>query len=136
MNNVNKILLVYDKQCPACRYYSTILKIKRSYGEFELVNAREHSDIMNAITNKGFDIDQGMVLIMNEKYFYGADALHMLAILSSRSTIMNSINHWAFKSKLLARLLYPLLRFFRNVLLKITRKTKINNLNFKNNQKF
>jgi hypothetical protein len=57
-------------------------------------------------------------------------------LISSRSGVFNHINFWVFKSKTISKWTYPILRFFRNLLLKILGKTKINNLNKPNNEKF
>jgi hypothetical protein len=54
-------------------------------------------------------------------------AIHALSLMSSKSGAINRINHWIFKSRSRARLLYPVLRPARNLLLKALRKTKINN---------
>jgi len=91
---------------------------------------------MDKITKSGLDIDQGMVLIFGEKLYYGSDAMHALSLISSRSGIFNRINYWIFKSKSVSSLLYPVLRIFRNLLLKILGKTKINNLSKNKNKKF
>ena len=91
---------------------------------------------MDKITKSGLDIDQGMVLIIGEKLHYGSDAMHALSLISSRSGIFNRINYWIFKSKSVSSLLYPVLRIFRNLLLKILRKTKINTLSKNENKKF
>lgn len=133
---VNKITLIYDKQCPACNNYCQVIRIRESVGELKLVDAREQSDLMNEITAQGFDIDQGMVLKMDEVLYYGADAIHALALISSHSGIFNRLNYWLFKSKNRSLLVYPVLRFFRNLLLKLLNKTKINNLNKNANDKF
>ena len=101
-----------------------------------LVNARDQSDVLKEITEMGWDIDQGMVLKMGEELYYGSDAIHVLALISSRSGIFNRITYWAFKSKTISKWIYPILRFFRNMLLKILGRTKINNLNKSNNEKF
>ncbi|GHG71516.1 hypothetical protein GCM10010919_22890 [Alishewanella longhuensis] len=91
---------------------------------------------MQEITSKGLDIDQGMVLKMGRQLYYGADAVHALALISSRSGVINRLNYQIFKSKNVSVLLYPILRAIRILLLKVLRKTKINNLNIKDNTKF
>lgn len=113
-----------------------MVRIRESVGELKLVDAREPSDIMDEITSAGLDIDQGMVLKMGEAMYYGADAIHMLSLLGSRSGFFNRVNYWAFRSKAASKILYPILRFFRNLLLKLLRKTKINNLNIQGNDRF
>ncbi len=131
-----EILLVYDRECPACNAYCQVVNIRESVGELRIVDARENSQIMEEITAQGLDIDQGMVLKMGGQLYYGADAIHALALIGSRSGIFNRMNYWMFKSRTASSLLYPILRFFRNLLLKILGKSKINNLNTEGNEKF
>ena len=131
-----EILLVYDGECPACNAYCQIVRIKESVGDLRTVDARENSEVMNEITAQCLEIDQGMVLKMGEQLYYGADAIHMLALIGSRSGIFNRFNYWMFKSKTISKIIYPLLKLCRNLLLKILRKTKINNLKTKANEKF
>ena len=131
-----EILLVYDKECPACNNYCQVLRIREGVGELNIVNARENSAVMEEITAQGLDIDQGMVLKMGGQLYYGSDAIHALALISSRSGVFNRLNYWIFKSKSMSRFLYPLLRFCRNLLLKVLGKTKINNLTIQDNYKF
>jgi predicted DCC family thiol-disulfide oxidoreductase YuxK len=131
-----EILLIYDKECPACNAYCQIVRIRESVGDLKIIDAREKSDVLDEITDRGLDIDQGMVLKMGDQLYYGSNAIHALALISSRSGIFNRFNYWMFKSKLISSWLYPMLRFCRNLLLKILGKTKINNLGISNNEKF
>ena len=107
---------------------------KRVFHGFDPVQVARMSE--KEITAKGWDIDQGMVLKMGEELYYGSNAIHALALISSRSGVFNRINFWVFKSKTNSKWIYPILRFFRNLLLRILNKTKINNLNKPNNEKF
>nr|WP_324258993.1 DCC1-like thiol-disulfide oxidoreductase family protein [Cellvibrio fontiphilus] len=136
MNNTKQVVLVYDKQCPACNNYCQLVRIRADIGELVLWDAREPGPIMDEITALGWDIDQGMVLKLEQQLYYGADAIHMLSLLGSRSGMFNRLNFWLFKSKRSSQLLYPLLRSLRNLLLKLLGKTKINNLGLVNNDKF
>jgi len=81
-------------------------------------------------------IDQGMILKVGSQLYYDSDAIHALSLIGSRSGIFNQFNYWLFKSKALSGVLYPLLRFMRNLLLKMLGKTKINNLELPNNTTF
>lgn len=131
-----EILLIYDKECPACNMYCQIVRIRESVGDLKIIDARKKSDVLDEITDRGLDIDQGMVLKMGDQLYFGSDAIHALALISSRSGIFNRFNYWMFKSKYISSWLYPMLRFCRNLLLKILGKTKINNLGISNNEKF
>ncbi|MDP2716193.1 DCC1-like thiol-disulfide oxidoreductase family protein [Rheinheimera sp.] len=136
MTKPNQILLIYDKDCPACNAYCQVVRIRQSVGELKLINAREDSETMRAITAQGLDIDQGMVLKMADSCYYGSDAIYMLSLLSSRSGVFNRLNYHLFKSRRVAKWLYPLLRACRNLLLKLLRKRKINNLGVSGNDRF
>ncbi|WP_111637903.1 DCC1-like thiol-disulfide oxidoreductase family protein [Marinomonas shanghaiensis] len=131
-----QILLIYDKECPACHFYCQIVRIRQSVGELVLIDAREHPEVLQDITAQGLDIDQGMVLKMDGQLYYGADAIHLLALLSGRSGVFNRLNYWLFSSKKVAAILYPILRACRNLLLKILGKSKINNLKQNGNNRF
>ncbi len=136
MTDESDILLVYDKQCPACDFYCTLARVRESVGNLVLVDAREDSAVMREITAAGLDIDQGMVLKIGSQLYYGADAINKLSLMSTRAGIFNRLSYWCFKSERVSRLLYPLLRSCRNLLLKILRKTKINNLDLPGNTRF
>lgn len=131
-----EIVLVYDRECPVCDAYCRMVRIRASVGALRLVNARSASAIMGEITAKGLDIDEGMVLKFGNTLYYGADAIHVLSLMSSRSGAFNRLTYWIFRSKRLSTILYPLFRFFRNLLLKLLRKSRINNLGLPRRERF
>ncbi|MFQ5983732.1 MAG: DCC1-like thiol-disulfide oxidoreductase family protein [Woeseiaceae bacterium] len=136
MTAANDIFLVYDKECPACDAYCNLVRIRESVGNLVLVDARDPGPLMDEITAAGLDIDQGMVLKVGDRRYYGADAIHALAIMGTRSGFFNRLSYWCFRSRSVSRIIYPILRACRNLLLKILRKTKINNLALENNDRF
>ena len=131
-----QVVLLYDRECPVCHNYCQAVRIRKSVGDLQIVNAREHSDILQEVTARGLDIDQGMVLKLGEQLYYGADAIHALALLSTRSGIFNRLNYWLFRSARLSRLLYPVLRSLRNLLLKLLGRRRINNLDLPGSDRF
>ncbi|PJG59278.1 DCC1-like thiol-disulfide oxidoreductase family protein [Aeromonas cavernicola] len=136
MNNVPEVVIVYDKQCPACDYYCQLVRIKESVGRLVLHDARSGGEIIERITAHGWDIDQGMVIQLGDSLYYGADAIHLLSLLSSQHDMFNKVTYWLFRYKWVSRCLYPLLKTLRNLLLKILKKTKINNLKKTRNSHF
>ena len=131
-----EILLVYDWECPACDAYCRSVDVPRSVGKLRLVNARNSTAVMAEIAEAGLDIDQGMVVKMGGQLYYGSDAIHTLALLSSRSGLFNKLSHYVLRFSTLSHILYPGLRTCRNVLLKAMGKTKINNLGIEGNDRF
>lgn len=131
-----EIVLIYDRECPACDNYCQVVRIRESVGQLRILNAREDSPELREITAAGLDIDDGMVLKVGAQLYYGADAIHALAMMSSKRGWFNRLNHLIFRSRRLSRWLYPVLVRCRLVLLKLLRKSRINNLQLPNRSRF
>ena len=136
MNSARDVLIIYDKQCPACDYYCNLVRIKESVGRLVLVDAREGGPVMDEITARGLDIDQGMVVKVGDELYYGPDAIHVLALMGTNRGFFNRVAYWSFRSRAVSRVLYPALKLCRNLLLKMLGKTKINNLQVSGNDRF
>ena len=136
MSEAPDILLVYDRQCPACEMYSTLTRIRESVGTLRLVDARDGGEVMQRITDAGLDIDEGMVLIVGDTMYYGAEAIHRLALMSTRSGFFNRLTAFSFATERRARWLYPVLKAGRNLLLKLLRRHRINNLDLPDRDRF
>lgn len=135
-NAADEILVVYDWECPACDFYCHQVSMRPSAGTLRLVDAREPTAVMEEITKARLDIDQGMVVKVGNQLYYGSDAIHTLALFSSRSDLFNKLSYFTFRSRRLSHVLYPGLRACRNLLLKVMGKTKINNLGIEGNDRF
>lgn len=136
MSDPDSIELVYDDECPVCRYYSRRMGVAPAEGELCRINAREQSDVMNDITEAGLDIDQGMVLKVGDDLYFGGEAIHQLALRSSRQGVVNKLAYGIFRNRRVALALYPLLVACRNLLLKILGRSRINNLKIADNDRF
>ena len=135
-NENTDIHLVYDRECPACEFYCQRVDVSPAAGKLIRVNAREHSPHMDEITSANLDIDAGMVLMKDGTIYYGSDAIHQLALLSSKTGLVNRLAHALFRHPRIAKLLYPVLAACRNLLLKALRRTRINNLDLTDNERF
>ncbi|MCB1785331.1 MAG: DUF393 domain-containing protein [Chromatiaceae bacterium] len=131
-----EILLIYDKECPACRNYARMVRIRSRLGRLQTIDAREDSAAKEWVNERGLDLDQGMVVVIGDNFYHGADAMHVLALMSSRSDTWNRINYRTFRSRRRSRWLYPILRSLRNTLLRVLRVRKINNLGIAGNDRF
>jgi predicted DCC family thiol-disulfide oxidoreductase YuxK len=117
--------LVYDGQCPFCSRYVCYLRVRQTVGQLHLIDARAGGPLVDELVSAGLDLDEGMVLKMGGRYYHGADCIHALALLSSGSDTFNRLNALIFRSPALARVLYPVLRAGRNVVLRGLGRTKI-----------
>lgn len=123
-----RLRLVYDGECPICQRYVRWQRIRKEVGELELIDARQESEARRELSAMGIDLDQGFALQIDEQWYCGADALHRLTLLGTRSGIFNRLMYRLFASPGRAAQLYPLLRACRNGLLNILGKCPINNL--------
>ncbi|NYS60118.1 DUF393 domain-containing protein [Halomonas salicampi] len=123
-----QLRLVYDGECPICRRYVRWQRIRKEVGELELIDARQDSKARQELTAQGIDLDEGFALQVGERWYYGGEALHHLALLGTRSGIFNRLMYRLFASQKRTVMLYPLLRTCRNWLLRIIGKSRIGNL--------
>lgn len=118
-NTNNIVTLVYDGECPMCRFSAQTLRIKTAVGNLSILNARENKDcdILKEIELRQIDLDKTMVVVIENKYYQGADALEIMANLSTRSGLYNRLFARAFRYPRIAKFAYPILRIFRKILL-------------------
>lgn len=113
------IYVVYDGDCPFCRNYVRLSNMRADGTTVELVNARDKGPIALECAKRGFDLDEGMVVILEGRFYHGSDAVNRIALISSTSSIFNKVNRWIFGHPGVSRVLYPGLRACRNVTLRI-----------------
>ena len=110
--------LIYDGECPFCSRYVNMLRLREALSDFQLLDARGGGELVKSVSDRGYDLNDGMVLILDDEIHHGADCIHRLSLLTSGSSIFNRMNAAVFQSKKLSFLLYPTLRFGRNTTLK------------------
>lgn len=128
MENQRDAVLIYDGECPFCRRYVQMLRLRDSVN-LQLVDARTDSrtgapDVREVIA-AGFDLNEGMVLKLGEEFYHGDRCIHVLASLSSSVGWVNRLFAVVFRSSTAARVLYPVLRFFRNLTLRCLGRSKL-----------
>jgi len=128
MNNFRsacQATLIYDGECPFCANYIRLLRIREQL-ELKLVNARNGGEVVALVVSKGYDLDEGFVLHIADRYYHGDECMHILALLSTPSNWFNRMNKTIFSRPRLARLLYPVLRTVRNTTLKLMGRKPLN----------
>lgn len=129
-NKDDTLYFVYDGDCPVCNIAARGLRIRKAVGELSLIDARAENKhpIVKEITKLGLDLDEGMVLKFHGKYYHGADALHLMALLGTNTGWFNRMNYLLFRSETLSKICYPPMRAVRNFILKLKGVPKIDNL--------
>ncbi|MFA5495889.1 MAG: DCC1-like thiol-disulfide oxidoreductase family protein [Porticoccaceae bacterium] len=118
--------LAYDGQCPFCSGYIRRVRLQQAVGPVALVDMRKPSPARSELVKQGCDLDRGMVLKLDGRYYQGDDCLNRLALLSTRSGLFNRINAALFRHAALSRLIYPGLRGGRRIALAVLGRGKIN----------
>ena len=118
--NHQKLLIIYDGACPFCSAYVSLLRLRESM-QVELLSARSADERVDEFLALGYRLDDGMLVQLDDMIHVGADAMYQLAIISNQQGILNRMQRFVFSRKWLARLLYPLLRFGRRLVLLIRR---------------
>lgn len=117
--------IIYDGECPFCSKYVRLIKLKKTIGDVELINARSDTLIKEKLKKLSIDVNQGMVLIDGKDIYFAEDCVHRLALLSTSSTLFNRINKFVFKHKILSKILYPIMKTGRSLILFILNRKKI-----------
>jgi len=122
---IARLIVIYDGYCPFCSRYVSHVRLRDVVQELRYVDARDGGLIVAEAVQKGFDLDDGMVVIIDDTYYYGADALQVLADLTSPVDAFNRLNATLLTSRTLSHIVYPLLRLGRNVLLYFLGRPKL-----------
>lgn len=117
--------IAYDGECPFCSAYVRLTRLRASAGRLELIDARSGHPALDEIRRAGLDINQGMVVKHRGRLYHGADAMHVISLLSTRSSFFNGIMALMFTNKRVARMLYPVLRADRNLTLRLLGRKRI-----------
>lgn len=125
--NKPKVLVVYDAACPFCSAYIRLLRIQR-LASVELLDARHAPDVVDAWRQRGYDLDEGMVVQIDQEVYFGGEAIHVLSMISGRSGFLNKLNYRIFRSRRFAMLAYPLMRRLRNMSLSLLGRKKLGGL--------
>ncbi|MEM8656976.1 MAG: DCC1-like thiol-disulfide oxidoreductase family protein [Pseudomonadota bacterium] len=120
-----QVTIVYDEECPFCSNYVSMVRLKEAVGGVNLLNARDGGPIVDDLIERGYDLDQGMVLLMEGEVYYGADAINRIALLSTPSSFFNRLNGLVFKSRTVSRALYPFMKTGRAITLAAMGRKKI-----------
>lgn len=110
-------LIIYDGDCVFCQNYVRFARLRSTVGAVELIDARSGDPRVAAYWREGYDLDEGMLFVHEGRVFYGAEAVHVLAGLSSGTGWFNRLNKLALSNAGAARAIYPLLKLGRRATL-------------------
>lgn len=115
------IKLYYDDECPFCKEYSRYVKLKQNY-EITVINARDEHMQIREFKKKGMDINKGMILEIDGQLWQGEEAILQIDYLLVHKTFSDKVRTFVTTIPYLMKLLYPVIKGFRYITLKIIGK--------------
>ncbi len=119
--SAGEAVLVYDGDCPFCRRYATMIRLRDDY-RMTLINARENHPLVEEIRAMEVKLDKGMVLKIHGRYYHGDRCLHILALMGDDQGIFSQVTRFLFGHPALAAIFYPALALGRQLTLSILRR--------------
>ena len=101
---------IFDGECPFCNHFAELLELKSKVKNLSILDARKNEKLVKELLNKGFDIDQGAVLLTEDKIFHGHEAINKICnqIISPSSKLLKILT-MTFKSSKRTKLIFPFL---------------------------
>ena len=117
--------IVYDGECPFCRNFVAMQKLRESAGTVALADARDHLADVATANAAGLDLDEAMLVFWKGQIYAGGDAINIMARMGAGSAFP-LLTRLLFGSATIARITYPFLRSARNLTLRLMGKKKLN----------
>ncbi len=116
---MNKTLLfIYDGECPFCNKFAQLIELKSALPGISIINARENEPIIKDLFEKGFDLDNGAILIKDNQILHGSEAINWIcSTLDTPSSSLLNLIKVIFSSKDRTKKLFPILINSRRILL-------------------
>ncbi len=114
----SKLVFLYDGECPFCNHFSELLELRSGLPEITIMNARDNLPEMKILLQKGYDLDDGAILLKGDEILHGAQAINWICSqITKPSDQLLKLIAFTFSSKLRTDLTFPLLLLARRSLL-------------------
>jgi predicted DCC family thiol-disulfide oxidoreductase YuxK len=117
--------IIYDGECPFCSQFVTFYRIRSNVKQLKLIDARNHPTLIEAYRSRGYEINDGMLVLWNDEVYHGAEAMRLLARLSSNDGAFNKINRWTFGSAKVGTHTYPIFVALRKLALRLLGRSEL-----------
>jgi predicted DCC family thiol-disulfide oxidoreductase YuxK len=112
--------LLYDGECPACRSYVALARLRQHFPDIRVLDARREADRVAALRGRGFEINDGMVLCLDGVIYFGPEATRMIGVMERPVAALAPRLTLAFIGTApWSRRLYPMLNGARQMLLRL-----------------
>ena len=122
----SEVTIIYDEECPFCADFVALNNLRKSGYLVRLVNARENEDELVSDLSAKYNLDDGMIVIVDGSVLYGAAAAMFIAASYSRRGIRSAMYALLLSNKHMALAVYPVLVALRKFFFRIIGKNLIN----------
>lgn len=120
-----KFVAIYDGDCPFCRSYVAYSALKQRFSELVLIDARTRPDLVEEYRRRGFDLNEGMVVIENGEIYYAARAMERIALHAGGYRRGNALLARLMANAKAGDRIYSLLNAGRRMTLKLLGRTQL-----------
>ena len=114
----DKIVFIYDGECPFCNYFAQLIELKSSLPTLEILDGRKDLVLLSQLFRRGYDLNKGAILLRNNEIMHGADAINWICTeIKEPSDSLLEILRIIFSSNKRSNFLFPLLLWGRRLLL-------------------
>ena len=101
---------IYDGECPFCNHFAELLEIKSKLNNIKILDGRKNYTLINSLLDKGYDLDNGAILLKDKEILHGADAINTICkqIKNPSSSLLLILSR-LFKSNKRTKAIFPLL---------------------------
>ena len=119
----DKILFIYDGECPFCNRFAQLLELKSSLPTLQILDGRKDLALLTRLYTKGYDLNKGAILIKDKEIMHGADAINWICSeIKEPSNSLLEILRIIFSSDKRTNLFFPFLLWGRRLLLTLKGK--------------
>ena len=119
----DKKLFIYDGECPFCNHFAHLIELKSNLPSLQIIDGRKDLSRLTALYKKGYDLNNGAILISNGDIMHGADAITWICSkINEPNDPLLEILRVTFNSNKRTTLLFPFLIWGRRILLTLKGK--------------
>jgi len=110
--------LLYDGECPACSSFVAFSRLRQLHPSLRVLDARENPELVEDLRRRGYEINEGMVMQLDGRIFFGAEATRQIARHARGGGTLRTALLKVIGDAPWSRALYPLLNAGRRLLLR------------------
>tara|TARA_Y100001968_G_C19447148_1_gene766059 strand:- start:2765 stop:3166 length:402 start_codon:yes stop_codon:yes gene_type:complete len=114
----SNIIFYYDGECPFCNKFAELIEFKCNIPNLEIKNAREDLPKLTSLYKKGYDLNNGAILIKGDKVLHGSEAINWVCgQIKNPSDSLLEVIRVLFSSNQRTKIIFPLLVWSRRFIL-------------------